>query len=244
MFQGGDEALHHFVEFGRLSGGEIGLLKGIVFEVKELVGLASGLDEAAVGGDVWVVVVNDLPVTAAVGGEVVAAVGSMRVMHEELLGTSGVWLAGEQDAEVAAIDQVSGWGLHAGEFEDSGENVGDVCHLSLDLAGGDGKFLLEGVVWVWLGPGRDERHAGAAFVVGAFFAPERSGAGNFMLVAKGGVGAVVTEKEDEGVLGNAGGFEVVDEIAKGFIHAFDKSSKGLGSGRFAAVGIVRSEAGI
>ena len=131
--------------------------------------------------------------------------------------------------------------LDVGEGEDRGEQVVNGGLLALDGTGGNRQTLLMRVVGVGLGPGGDEGHAHAAFVVRAFLAAQRSGAGDRVRMSERRIGAVVAEEENERVLGNAERVEMIEDVAERLVHAFDQGGEGLGGSRFAGVLVVGGE---
>ena len=78
---------------------------------------------------------------------------------------------------------------------------------------GNGEGLLDGNVR-GLGPGRNERHAHAAFVAGSLLAAQWRIAGVDIVAAKGRVSAVITEEYHEGILGHFQLFELIENVAQ------------------------------
>ena len=228
---------HHAPERGGLGGGEISLFEGVVAQMEKLVVRAAG-DR---GGEV---VINDLPRAFAETGPVGGAVGAVRVVHEERLRPGGVGLARQQAIEAEAVNRVGGGGAGLGQGEECGEKIHDGGGLGLEGARGDGEAALMRVGGIGLRPRSDERDAHPTLVMGAFFAAEWGGAGDGMLMAEGRIGAIVAQKDDEGVLRDAERLEVVEEVAEGFVHALDQRGEGLGVGGFARILVVSGEARI
>lgn len=115
----------HLDEFLMLSGREILYFVGIGLEVEEFVTLPLSV--------LGQVVVDELPVALAEGGEVGAAM-LVRVVHQEVFGLRLVRISAEQDAEVRSVDGMGGWALGGGEFENGGIEVHDSSELGLRLS--------------------------------------------------------------------------------------------------------------
>lgn len=78
---------------------KIGLLEGIVLQIEQLVVSALELQSSPMRRDLRQGVVDDLPFPVAPGRKVVAAMGSMRMMHQKLLGTRGIGRSAEEGFE-------------------------------------------------------------------------------------------------------------------------------------------------
>ena len=203
-----------FLEFGLEFGDDFGVLAvevlgflGVALEVVELAGgvwggvgdvevLEFGLAVVIASG---ILVVEVFPRPAA-NGEL-EAVGLVEgVLADELFGVA------EEGEEADAVFGGVVWQRKAGEFGESGHEVGEADGLVGYGVGGD-------AVW----PAGDEGNAVAAFPVVAFEAAPRAGAVVLVILAHlegcGDFGAVVAGEEDEGVLGEVEALECFEELA-------------------------------
>ena len=234
-FQGFGEGEHHPAQVFRTFGSKVALFEGIRGEVEELVRAVVGLRPRKV-------VVNNLPIVLAVGREMAAPMRRVGIVHQEGFAARRVSSPGKKCLERGTVQRMRGGCRNAGGFEEGREDVVNGRLLALDGACGNRNLALERVAGFRARPSGDEWDPHAALVVGSFASPEWFGAGNGVFVSMRGIGPVVAEKEDEGVAGDLQGFEVVDQVAEGFVHALDERGKGLGRSGPAGILVVRGKA--
>jgi len=163
---------------------------------------------------------DELPIAFAKGGEVGTAM-AVRKVHEEFAVCCGACRFAKERSQFDAVDHVISV-VATGDVEDGREDVVNGSDVSgIDDTGRNGAFLLKSIVRVLFGPGGDEGNAHATFVVGAFLAAQRSGAGDLVGSTHRSVSAVVAEEDHEGIFCNAELVELIEHVAEGFIHAFD-----------------------
>ena len=74
--------------------------------------------------------------------------------------------------------------------------------------------------------------------MGAFFTSKRSRTGNLVLVTKRGIGSVIAQKQNQGILGNSQCIKMIEQVAQRLIHPFDQCRKGLRILWFTRINIV------
>ena len=175
LLQSIDQALHQTAQFGGVGCGQILLFKGVLGEMIELVGRPFGHRRGQI-------VINDFPAAIAIGREVIAAVGRVRVMHQKGFAAARVGLAGEEAVERRAVHHMRGRRAQPNKLEQGGKEVVHGGLLGLDGPGGDGKALLARKLRPRPGPGGDEGDPHPAFIVRALASPQRRGASHGVLV--------------------------------------------------------------
>lgn len=159
--------LDHLFQNMRLRFRQIVLFEGVTGEIEQL-NVAVALDAFLFRVLIWKRVEDGFPVAAAPNGEVVAAMHTVWIVHQELLWVRAIGLSRQQRLQGQAVNGMTSGYISFCQLYKCWKDIGHVGDLSLNGVRRNWELLLKCVRGISFRPGSNERHAHAAFVVGAF----------------------------------------------------------------------------